>query len=255
MSPALISRHLTAQAVLALVCAAVRPDAPPRAPVSVRMRSLPARTLWVWERPEDLRSLDPRSTALAILDQTLLVGPSIRTLPRRQTVVYPAGIARIAVVRIETRPGAPLDLVQAHAVATQVLVSAAQPGIAALQLDFDARRSERAFYTALLDDLRPRLPARLPLSITALASWCSSDDWIAALPVDEAVPMFFRMEPGRDPRDQRPEFRIREPLCQSSFGLSTREPWPSGLAGKRIYVFPDRGWHADYALLAERNLP
>jgi hypothetical protein len=88
--------------------------------------------------------------------------------------------------------------------------------------------------------------ADLPLSMTALASWCSSDDWIASLPVDEAVPMFFRLEPGgRSGPPNIPEFRIREPLCASSIGISTHEPTSATLARKRVYVFPDRGWRED----------
>jgi len=173
---------------------------------------------------------------------------------------YPASVVRIAVVRIEVEPGADLKsdggLAMARETASLILDSVARPGIAALQIDFDATRSQRAFYTTLLNNLRARMPAALPLSITALASWCSSDDWIGGLPVDEAVPMFFRMEPDRRraPAD-RPEFQIREPLCSASVGVSTHERWPSDVAGKRIYIFADRGWRQDMALLADRRLP
>jgi hypothetical protein len=100
------------------------------------------------------------------------------------------------------------------------------------------------------------MPATLPLSITALASWCSFDDWLRGLPVDEAVPMMFRMEPDR--RRAPPsidDFRIREPLCSSSVGVSTNEPWPLNLAGKRLYVFPDNGWRIDSPAGLERRLP
>ncbi len=100
------------------------------------------------------------------------------------------------------------------------------------------------------------MPASLPLSITALASWCSYDDWIATLPVDEAVPMLFRMEPDRRrARPDRPELRIREPLCTGSVGISTHEPWPEEMADKRIYIFADRGWRNDLSLLSDRKLP
>jgi hypothetical protein len=69
------------------------------------------------------------------------------------------------------------------------------------------------------------------------------------------VPMLFRMEPDRRraPPDLD-EFRIREPLCQSSVGISTMEPWPSDLAGKRIYVFADNGWRKDSHAELERRL-
>jgi hypothetical protein len=233
------------------------------------MAHLPHHTLWAWERPEDLRSTDPATTAVAWLDQTILIGSQVHVVPRRQPILYSAAATKIPVVRIEVAPGAILDetsLGQQQrvqeieaSVVTQLLRSAYRPGIAALQVDFDATRSQRGFYKRVLRELRTQMPADLPLSITALASWCSYDDWIARLPVDEVVPMFFRMEPDsrRAPADLD-AFRIREPLCQSSIGLSTRERWPSdsaALTGKRIYIFPDRGWHTDLTLLADRNLP
>ena len=55
----------------------------------------------------------------------------------------------------------------------------------------------------LLAEVRRRVPVSMPLSITALTSWCESDGWIAGLPVVEAVPMLFRMGPG-----ERPGYRI-----------------------------------------------
>jgi hypothetical protein len=254
------ARELLLIFLLAAGCLSLRPDAGVRKALSERMNRLPRKTLWVWERPEDLRQIDPATTAIAWLDQTLLIGRQITVEPRRQSIIYPGAVQRIAVVRIEVQPGAELSGESGqkieHAIVDRILESARKPGIAALQIDFDARRSERGFYAGLLGDLRSRMPEGLPLSMTALASWCSYDDWIAHLPVDEAVPMFFRMEPDRRmaPQD-RPEFRIREPLCSGSVGISTREHWPNGSAGKRIYIFADRGWHEDMHLLAARRLP
>lgn len=233
---------------LAVFCFAVHPDAVNLTPPPGRMRALPARVLWVWERPEDLRSIDPHTTAIATLDRTVVLGQRIIVIPRRQFYVYPAGTKRIAVVRVEA-PGSIANRL-ASAAADAILDLAFAPDIAALQIDFDARLSQRAFYTALLRDLRRRMPPNLPLSMTALASWCSNDDWIASLPVDEAVPMFFRMEPGRRfALPNAPELRIREPLCATSIGISTREPAPASLDNKRVYIFPDRGWREDLSLL------
>lgn len=241
-----------------MLCLVLRSDAlpTPRHHLSLRMSRLTRRTLWAWERPEDLRAVDPKTTAIAWLDQTILLGTEAAGIPRRQPFAYPTGIARMAVVRIEALPGAKLDAMQQRQAIALLLQSATQPGIAALQVDFDATRSQREFYGELLLDLRRQMPAALPLSITALASWCSYDDWIADLPVDEAVPMMFSMEPDRRraPADS-PWFRMREPLCQGSVGISTHEPWPDNLAGKRIYVFADRGWRQDFSLLAGRKLP
>jgi hypothetical protein len=233
--------------LVGILCLAIEPNAPSLIPPPGRMNSLPARTLWVWERPEDLRSVNPHTTALAILDATILVGRSVRVIPRHQPVFYPKGITRIAVIRVEA-PG--VIAPGLAGTAAGLILTSAEPGASALQIDFDARASQHAFYARLLRDVRRRMPPSLPLSITALASWCSYDDWIRGLPVDEAVPMLFRMEPDRRyaPQDM-PQFRIREPLCMGSIGISTRERYHFPLAGKRVYIFPDRGWHDDLALL------
>lgn len=244
----LAQKYLVALPV-AILCLAIRPDAANLTPPRGRMRALPAMTLWVWERPENLRAIDPKTTAVATLDGTVVVGARIGVIPRRQFYSYPSGTQRIAVVRIEV-PGS-IAPGLATATADSILSLAAAPDIAALQIDFDARFSQRSFYAALLRELRRRMPPNLPLSMTALASWCSNDDWIADLPVDEAVPMFFRMEPGRHsaPADA-PEFRIREPLCTGSIGISTHEAKPASLVNKRVYIFADRGWRQDLSLFS-----
>jgi hypothetical protein len=250
--------RVAALATLGLLCLQLSSDAPPmaRASLSARMRLLPPTTLWAWERPEDLRDLDARNTAIAFLDQTILLTPQVAGEARRQPLSYPTGARRIAVVRIEAGPGARLNQDQQQQVIRLLLHTANQPGIAALQVDFDATRSQREFYAGLLTELRQQMPSGLPLSITALASWCSYDDWIGGLPIDEAVPMLFRMEPDRRRvAADAPWLRVREPLCAGSVGISTHEAWPADLAGKRIYVFADRGWREDLALLGERRLP
>lgn len=242
------ARNFVALLSLAVPLFALRPDAANLSPPQGRMHALPGRTLWVWERSEDLRSIDPRTTAIATLDRTIVLDRKLTVIPRRQFYAYPDGTKRIAVVRIEAPGPASSDLEPATADA--ILDLAFAPGIAALQVDFDARHSQRRFYRALLRDLRRRMPPNLPLSMTALVSWCSNDDWIATLPVDEAVPMFFRMEPGRRfAPPNAPELRIREPLCSASVGISTHEPAPAFRGDRRIYIFPDRGWHADLSLL------
>jgi hypothetical protein len=241
-------------AVVAFLCAfGVRSDGMPHP--QGRMAALPRFTLWAWERREDLHALNTNRFAVAYLDKTLTVGPGVQSQPRRDPVIFPASATRIPVIRIEADRTAVLDSENRATLVQQLLVSAHEPGIAALQVDFDATRSQRQFYRDLLFDLRHQMPASLPLSITALASWCSWDDWLKDLPIDEAVPMLFRMEPDRRraPADLD-EFRLRDPLCRFSAGVSTTEPWPSDLAGKRVYVFPDKGWRADSPASVERRL-
>jgi len=215
---------------------------------------LPQRVLWVWERPEDLHAIDPGATGVAVLEETLRLGLSVVPIMRHQPVLLPERAPRIAVVRIETDPS-----FASHRADTALLQSAVanldrisrQPGIAALQIDFDAKKSERGFYRRLLGELRERMPPMLPLDMTALVSWCSTDDWIRDLPVNEATPMFFRMEPDRRRMllEAAPAYAIHEPLCLRSAGVSTAEPWPQSAAGKRMYLFADHGWARDMATL------
>lgn len=243
------SRQLLPCFLLVPFSLAIKPDSLNLLPPVGRMSGLPTRTLWVWAQREDLRSLDSQSTAIATLDGTILLGRFATFVPRRQPVIYPSAIKRIAVVRIEA-PGTIADGLERQT-ADLILDTVRDPSTAALQIDFDARRSQRQFYAGVIREVRRRMPQTLPLSITALASWCSSDDWLRGLPVDEAVPMFFRMEPDRRfAPPELPQFRIREPLCQGSIGISTHEPHPAA-AGKRVYIFANRGWNEDLPLIAE----
>jgi hypothetical protein len=192
---------------------------------------------------------------VAYLDRTVMLDDAgLRIVPRRQGMLLPdsTALVRIAVVRIEVANGTPLNAAQADAVALAVSEAAADgDAVAALQIDFDARRSQREWYAGVLRRVRAQMPANMPLSITALASWCSYDgEWLRALPVDEAVPMLFRMEPDRRRAEMSSswgtgDYALREPLCMGSVGISTHEPWPPDMHERRVYVFADRGWSRD----------
>jgi len=242
-------------ALLSLCLSSLRSDNLPIATPHTgnRLQSLPRLTIWIWERREDLRDLDPTTTAVAYLDRTLVLSRSGVTIEkRREPLLLPASPALrlIPVVRIETSKDAPLDELSVEAI-VEAIIPAITPRSAALQIDFDARRSERDWYREVLRRVRQKLPPNTPLSVTALASWCSYDNaWMQGLPIDEAVPMLFRMEPDRRRAAatgalNHPEFTLREPLCMDSVGISTHERWPVELAGRRIYIFPDAGWQRD----------
>ena len=244
-------RRTTRGLLLVAVTAAI--SLPGKPPYSAKFESFPQVTLWAWERPEDLRSLGPSKYAVAYLDQTIFLTTPASNVPRMQPLRVSPGMQVMAVVRIDERGGsARLDDPQYVAgVAELVALSTRRPGVSALQIDFDALRSQRGFYRALVMEVRRRMPTDMPLSMTALASWCGGDDWIRGMPVDEAVPMFFRM--GREhPPAERPgwSYDVREPLCRSSAGVSTDEAWPRLQPGVRLYVFHPRPWNA----VAMRNL-
>jgi hypothetical protein len=152
----------------------------------------------------------------------------------------------IAVARIESDRREPPQLTseQLARTAAEIAELARLPSIAAVQVDFDAKLSERDFYRGLLVELRRRLPPHIPLSITALASWCTHDDWLTGLPLDEAVPMLFRM--GVDKRQVVSYLatgaQFRPALCRESAGISTDETLPTQPSARRFYVFTTEAW-------------
>jgi hypothetical protein len=195
--------------------------------------------LWAWERPENLEFLDPHATGVAFLARTVcLRGGNVSVRPRLQPLRYPPGAVLMAVVRVEPQTSdTDSNLPPAERVSAAIAEAAAIPGVRALQVDFDATLSQRAYYRELLADLRRRVPRSMPLSMTALTSWCESDGWIAGLPVVEAVPMLFRMGPG-----ERPARSFRPALCQSSAGVSVDEPLREPPSAARLYIFNPRPW-------------
>ena len=127
-----------------------------------RLAALPRVTLWAWERREDLHTLDTHRFAVAYLDQTLTIGLTVHAQPRRNALVFPASATRIAVVRIEAPSTAILNSENRNDAIQSILVSAREPGIAALQIDFDATRSQRDFYRDLLVDILVKFPPVFP---------------------------------------------------------------------------------------------
>jgi Protein of unknown function (DUF3142) len=209
---------------------------------------VPQRVLWAWEEPEDLHTL-PSNVGIAYLAETDILTDHVIVLPRRQPLSPAPGAPLIAVVRIETRPGFADTSALRLALAERLAYYGTRNDIRALQLDFDATQSQQPFYRGVLEALRPQLPRTLPLSITALVTWCGPHSWLHTLPIDEAVPMEFRMGGPRAiafTGTTRPRYAITEPLCRSSLGLSTDEPWPASLStlnpSTRVYLFAPRPW-------------
>ncbi len=192
---------------------------------------------WAWERNEDLRFTGSGATVAWYAGIVTLDGARVRVEPRRNPLQLAKNVHRIAVIRIETKR-ATLDDAQLQA--TLAAIRRLHRNAEELQIDFDATRSERAFYRALLVALRKEIDTRL--SITALASWCLDDRWLNDLPIDEAVPMLFRM--GRDEREVRARLdeAFPEPRCRASVGISLDEPLPRIPKVARVWVFNPGRW-------------
>ncbi|HYM80329.1 MAG TPA: DUF3142 domain-containing protein [Candidatus Limnocylindria bacterium] len=238
-----------ALAVVTLPALASSTHAKPTPAVSLPLPAerIPPLVLWAWEQPQDLRAIDPARVGVAYLARTIeLGGDRVSVRPRFQPLRVPAGTRLVAVGRIETRRDAPpeLDLAQRRRAVLELASLAHRPGVIAVQVDFDATHSQRPFYRDLLAELRAALPDTVALSMTALASWCLGDPWLADLPVDEAVPMVFRM--GADQHRIRADlaagkgFSCR--LCRGSVGIATDEPAPRIAGIQRRYVFHPGRW-------------
>ena len=203
---------------------------------------LPDMMLWAWERPVDLRQL-PSNTGVAFLTQTITISNSLFLVTgRRQPLLVDPATPLVAVTRIEAPgdAGSP----DAPAIARAIAGTIRLPRVAGVQIDFDARASQRALYRGLLHDVRAALPPHTPLMMTALASWCLDDDWLDELPVDEAIPMLFRMGPAEDVFRRAWPGRTPSPKCRGSIGVSLDEPIPLGRKGRRTYVFNPGTWTA-----------
>jgi Protein of unknown function (DUF3142) len=222
-------------------------------------RALPPIILWAWERPENLEFLDPQQFGVAFLAQTLsLKGDEVVLTPRHQELKVSPATKLVAVTRIESQKStggkATLSRAQIEKLVSLIARTQNLHNVSAIQVDFDAVVSEREFYRALLEELRQRLPERLGLSMTALASFCIGDRWLDELPVDEAVPMIFGMGPdgGRVKSFLSQGNDFHQPLCQRSYGVALDEPLEMKFdSSRRLYIFNTRAWTASDVQLIE----
>jgi hypothetical protein len=96
----------------------------------------------------------------------------------------------------------------------------------------------------------------MPLSITAIASWCVYDNWLATVPVDDAVPMLFRM--GTDGVRVNEyladggDFRAAE--ARHSFGLAIDEMPAKLPSHRRVYLFSPGAWSRELEMAALKRL-
>jgi len=199
--------------------------------------------LWAWEKKENLSWVDPSTTKVAILTATVDVSGDHWDISRRQNPALIApNVQIIRVLRVESRRVASSNPDPTR-FAKALLDIVAPLSFVELQIDFDARVSQREWYRAVLKELRQQLNSSKRLSMTALASWCLGDAWLDDLAVDEVVPMPFRM--GRDTAPVRRHLtnfgRFTYSRCQAAVGVSLDEPLPVIPEG-RLYIFNPKPW-------------
>ncbi len=234
----------TALFILLLFCFSCKPDHHDKNPSRLAQRKI---VLWIWDRSCDLRFLDKNEFDFALLSKTYEIDDSVvRVIPRHGSVIVTENASVFPVVRLQTigissRVDARIIRELTDKICTD---AAAYPKAMKIQIDFDAKMSERKWYGNLLKCVRDRLPADRTLSITALASWCYEKDWLESLSADEIVPMFFRM--GRDSSHIKQEFPKMFSSLYSDpkycLGISLDEPLPLSLQMRRLYVFNPNQW-------------
>jgi hypothetical protein len=234
--------------ILALMVAAATPAQP-------TVNSSGNQILWAWERPEDLRFAGP-SVAVGVLAGTVILsGSHVFAQPRLQPAKV-LGTQQVAgVVHIEIDRGQKLAWTadQRTRASAFVLALLGDPRFAEAQVDFEVKASQRQVLLDLIGDVRAALPPGMHLSMTALASWCDTETWLDTAPVDEIIPMLFRMGPSGEALKHRladgGDFRLAR--CRTSVGIATDTP-PEGLPpGRRLWLFNPQPW-TDQELAAIR---
>lgn len=227
--------------LLGLAVAACQPEAP--GPPSTLV-------IWAWERPEDLRFAGAEAEVAVQTGFVELSGEQVRDRGRH----FPLEVERppdTAIVHVEIDQGEPLAWTTRlrSRVAAAILHHARAFPARRVQVDFEVRASERQVLLEVLEDVRRGLPRGTLLSMTALASWCDTERWLDRAPVDEIVPMLFRMQEAGDALKNRLAAGgdFRNPRCRSAFAVSTDTPVVRAPRGRRVYLFNPRSWtEADF---------
>jgi hypothetical protein len=210
---------------------------------------------WLWDEAR----LPPWSTheAAVLQRHILLTGDSQLTRPRMRWPVMPAATEITPVLHVEVSTvNPPVDIEASRAMIVGALLDAAAVSSSGwVQLDMEARPSQRDFYRSLVRQLRNELPSRIKLSVTALAWWCRSPAWLDGLAADEVVPMFFRM--GRDGAAMRTLLEqspatLHASCRAGSAGFSPQEPFARQVVERyrKTYWFDRHAWKR-----APSNLP
>jgi hypothetical protein len=135
---------------------------------------MPPLVLWAWDRDDDLSFIDHRDTAVAYLAATVILrGETVFLTPRHNPLVPPKGTRLVVVAHVEVDRHEPPVVSDAQArdfAATLAALRENLPG-EFLQIDFEAKSSQRDFFVKAVAALRQRLPNAV-LSATALTSWC-----------------------------------------------------------------------------------
>jgi len=200
----------------------------------------PSEFWWYWDRPQSELPPPPTGVGAAVVAMHVyFVGSEVRRVYRRSALKLPDRVVSVPVVHVEVDPSKPFaaTLEQRDALRGAVRDLVAQQAPLWVQLDFEARPSQRQFWREAVDGIRADLPPSVGLSVTALASWCHGDAWLQEVSADEIVPMYFRLGRAREQILSRVRAGETRSECRRAYGIATDElPWPLVMSGRR-YVF------------------
>ena len=211
------------------------------------LNRLPRFVLWAWERPEDLSFLEDKSIGVAYYAGGIVYSNyGMELIPRLNTIIIKPETKKIAVIRIDNKgSGSSLKSDYLKMSANFITNLCKDSNLTACQIDFEVRSSEKDFYKKLISEVRNKLTYRVPLTITALASWCDKNSWLNSLAI-MATPMFYRL--GLEDHEIKTglvgKTFMQARACQKSIGVSTDEKLPDSkyFKNKSIFIFNPNSW-------------
>ena len=190
-------------------------------------------------------------TSAILQRHILLTGDTALTRPRRHWPLTPSATRITPVLHVEVSTvNPPVGIDRRADMIVHAMQEAAYVSTSGwVQLDLEAKPSQRVFYRALVARVRAELPPQVRLSVTALAWWCRAPAWLDGLAADEVVPMFFRM--GRDNAQLRHIIEHTPDVLHASCragaaGFSPQEPFAPQVAARyrKTYWFDRHAWNA-----------
>lgn len=206
--------------------------------------------LWVWDRPDNLNDLNltfAKEYQVAPLLATIHISESgLKVEERHHSFLAPDQREKMGVLRIDTPKLRTLSLANELIDPLVFIITAYEYRfkLDAIQLDFDAKLSERKFYDLLLKKLRSRLQTKTKLSITAIASWFT-DRWWKDSSVDEIVFMFYPLRASEvnfyKNLLRNPSYFKAKPKISVAF--SVQDPMERPAKAHRVFWFNHQGWN------------
>lgn len=201
----------------------------------------PSVYLWAWDRPEDLRFVEPHIGIAYFAGEIDLGAKKPEFRPRQKPLLVSKGQPVLPVLHVRARRGGHYGNVEQQLILDAIRRLMAESSTEKIQLDFEVYHSQRNFYKNLVRTIKEKNPHR-KLSVTALASWCGHDSWLVGLPVAEIVPMLF------DPSHKKGDANHQLPqasLCKESVGLANYETYATLPRAKIYYLFSNRAWRRE----------